>query len=248
MPADRHPGRPARELDRRARREEWHAARKAKKQPLSVERIVETALNLVAAEGFEALTMRRVAAALSTGPASLYAHVLNKADLDELLIGHLCAQIDLPVPDPEHWREQILDLAARIRDQYLRYPGLSRAALGVVPSNLETLRLSEGMLAILLAGGVAPQTAAWAIDALSLYVSAYCLELAMWVSTMEEDGGWAVTHDTLLERFEALPAADFPLSKRYAAELTAGQGHDRFDFALTTMIDGLGGLGGLGGR
>ena len=234
MPVDRHSGRLARQLDRRA-------LRAARKPPLTVDRIVQTALSLVAAEGFEALTMRRVAAALDTGPASLYAHVLNKADLDELLIGHLCAQITLPTPDPRRWREQILDLVAQIRDQYLRYPGLSRAALGVVPSNLETLRLSEGMLAILIAGGVAPQTAAWAIDALSLYVSAYCLELAMWVSAMEQDGGWAVTHDTLLTRFEALPAEEFPLSKRYATELTAGQGHDRFDFALATMIDGLGG-------
>ncbi len=234
MPVDRHTGRHARQLER-------HTVPMARKEPLSVERIISAALSIVAAEGFEALTMRRVAAALDTGPASLYAHVLNKAELDELLIGHLCARIDLPEPDPQRWRDQILDVMAQIRDQYLGYPGLSKAALGVVPSNLETLRISEGMLSILLAGGVPPQTAAWAIDALSLYVSAYCLELAMWVRTMEEDGGWPVTHDTLMGRFEALPEADFPLTKRYAAELTAGQGHDRFDFALATMVDGLGG-------
>jgi hypothetical protein len=47
----------------------------------------------------------------------------------------------------------------------------------VVPTNLETLRVSEGMLAILLAGGIAPRTAAWTIDALSLYVAGYALEV-----------------------------------------------------------------------
>jgi hypothetical protein len=31
----------------------------------------------------------------------------------------------------------------------------------------------------------------------------------------------------------------FPQTKRYAAELTAGTGHDRFDFTIGLMIDGL---------
>lgn len=238
MPVDRRIERHVRKLEKRSAQ---RSAQQSRKQPLSVERIVDTALDLVAAEGFEALTMRRVAAALDTGPASLYAHVVDKADLDELLIGYLCSQIVLPEPDPATWRHQIFDLAAQIRDQYLRFPGISQAALGVVPSNRETLRISEGMLAIVLAGGVSPQTAAWAIDALSLYVNAYCLELALWLRQMNPEGGWVVTHDTLMGRFEALSEDEFPLTKRYAAELTAGQGHDRFDFALRTMINGLGG-------
>ena len=186
--------------------------------------------------------MRRVAAALDTGPASLYAHVVNKADLDELLIGYLFSQIDLPEPDPDTWREQILDVAAQMRDLYLEYPGISQAALAVVPTNLETLRISEGLLAVLLAGRVAPQTAAWAVDVLSLYVSAYCLEMSMWVRQMEhETGSWVLTQEALMARFVALPESEFPLTKRYASQLTAGEGHDRFDFAMRTMLDGLGG-------
>jgi hypothetical protein len=168
--------------------------------------------------------MRRVAAALDTGPASLYADVVNKADLDELIVGYLSSQVDLPAPDPQRWREQILDVAAQIRDVYLRYPGVSQAALGVVPSNPETLRISEGMLGILLAGGVAPQTAAWAIDALSLDVCAYCLEMSMWVRQMSDSKDWGVEQETLSRRFAALPEDEFPLTKQYAAELTAGEG------------------------
>ncbi len=130
-------------------------------------------------EGYEALTMRRVATALETGPSSLYAHVVNKEDLDELLIGRLCAAIDLPEADPAAWRQQAVSVCAQLRDQYLRYPGISRAAFAVAPSNLDTMRVSEGMLAILLAGGIAPQTAAWAIDSLFLYVNAYSLEVSL---------------------------------------------------------------------
>ena len=209
------------------------------KQPITVEAIIGTAFGIVASEGYQALTMRRVATALQTGPSSLYAHVVNKEDLDELLIGRLCAEIELPEPDPARWRQQIISVCSQLRDQYLRYPGISRAAFAVAPSNLDTLRVSEGMLGILLAGGIAPQAAAWATDSLTLYVNAYSLEIAL--ATRPEAGAedsWVVSRAELLRRFAALPAT-FPQIKRYAGELTAGSGHDRFDFTIGLMIDGL---------
>ncbi|MDH6448086.1 AcrR family transcriptional regulator [Streptomyces sp. SAI-126] len=208
--------------------------------PITVEQVVDTALGLVAAEGYEALTMRRVAGALETGPASLYAHVVNKADLDELLIGRLCSELVLPEPDPAAWREQIRGVCAQIRDQYLKYPGISRAALAMAPTDLEIVRVSEGMLGILLAGGVAPQSAAWAIDALLLYVAAYTLETSIARRrSAHEDAEWVLDRDELLRRFTDLPAETFPHTTRHATELTAGEGHDRFDFTLGLMIDGL---------
>jgi AcrR family transcriptional regulator len=209
------------------------------KQPITVDAIIRTAFGIVAREGYEALTMRRVATALETGPSSLYAHVVNKEDLDELLIGRLCAEINLPEADPAAWRQQAISVCAQLRDQYLRYPGISRAAFAVAPSNLDTMRVSEGMLAILLAGGVAPQTAAWAIDSLFLYVNAYSLEVSLvGKQATSEENGWVVSRAELMRRLAALPDT-YPQSKRYAAELTAGTGHDRFDFTIGLMIDGL---------
>jgi AcrR family transcriptional regulator len=211
-----------------------------RKAPITVEQVVDTALDVIATEGYEALTMRRLATALDTGPASLYAHVVNKADLDELLIGRLCAELVLPRPEPEAWREQLRGVCTQMRDQYLKYPGISRAALAMAPTDLETVRVSEGMLAILLAGGVAPGTAAWAIDALLLYVAAYCLEVSIARRrSAHDDVAWVRDRDELVRRFTALPAETFPHTTRYAAELTAGEGHDRFDFTLTLMTDGL---------
>ena len=212
-----------------------------RKAPITVERITDAALQVVAAEGYDALTIRSVSNALGTGPSSLYAHIVNKADIDDLLIGRLCAQIVLPEPDPTRWREQIGDVCAQIRDQYLKYPGIPRAALAMVPTNLETLRVSEGMFAILLAGGIKPQTAAWAIDVLSLYVAAYALESSMVRQrrTDDPDATWVLNQDDLVRRFTALPEATFPQTRRYATELTSGTGHERFDFALSLMIDNL---------
>jgi len=209
-----------------------------RKKPITVDAIIETAFGIVEREGYGALTMRRVASALETGPASLYAHVVNKEDLDDLLIGRLCAEIDLPEPDPRTWREQIISVCTQIRDQYLRYPGISLAALAVVPTNLETLRVTEGMLGIMLAGGVGPQTAAWATDALSLYVNAFCLETSL-IDRHVDQEGWGVSRDELLRRFAALPGT-FPYTRRYAAELTSGTALDRFEFTLSLIMDGLG--------
>ena len=183
--------------------------------------------------------MRRLATALETGPASLYAHVVNKEDLDELLIGRLCAEIELPQPNPSIWRQQIASVCTQLRDQYLRYPGISRAALAVAPTNLETLRVSEGMFAILLTGGIEPQAAAWAIDSLMLYVDAYSLEISMLDGQHSHDSDdWVVSGDELRRRIAVLPDT-FPQTKRYSVELTSGTSHERFDFTIGLMIDGL---------
>uniref|UniRef100_UPI0035667072 TetR/AcrR family transcriptional regulator n=1 Tax=Amycolatopsis kentuckyensis TaxID=218823 RepID=UPI0035667072 len=226
----------------RQRRAARHAgaAPASTKKPITVDRITDAALQVVATEGYDALTIRRVAAVLGTGPSSLYAHIVTKDDIDDLLVGRLCAELVLPEPDPARWRTQILEAYRQIRDQYSKYPGVSRAALGTVPTNLDALRVREGLFAILLAGGIEPQTAAWALDALSLYVSAYALEQSLVQQRRNHpDDEWVVSREELQSRFAALPAEEFPQTRRHAAELTSGSGHDRFEFTLGLMIDNL---------
>ena len=216
------------------------AAPAQRRTPITADRITDAALQVIATEGYDALTVRRVTAVLGTGPSSLYAHIASKDDLDDLLIGRLCAEIALPEPDPATWRQQLRDVYAQIRDQYLKYPGVSRAALAMIPTHLETLRVSEGILAILLAGGIEPRTAAWALDALTLYVAGYALERSLVQQRQQHHGDdWLLSRDELVDRFSALPADRFPQTRRYAAELTSGTGHDRFDFTLGLMIDNL---------
>jgi AcrR family transcriptional regulator len=207
--------------------------------PITVDLIVSTAFEIVAANGYEALTMRGLAAALETGPASLYAHVVNKADLDELLIGQLCSRLTLPKPDPKSWREQVMDVCRQIRDQYEKYPGISKAAMAVVPTNLDTLRINEGLFGILLAGGIPPQRAAWGVDALSLYVNANSWEVSQLMKHENNAGEWVLSPEQLLVRFAALPDQVFPHIKQYAVELTRGSVSDRFEFAIGCMLDGL---------
>lgn len=235
--------------DRAGQRDEWAAkiaalgeperAERAGKAPITVARIMDAAFRLVEAEGFEALTMRRVAAALRTGPASLYAHVRNKAELDELLISEVCARVPVPEADPARWTEQMLGICRGLRDEYLRYPGISRVALSAAPSSLEALRLSEGMLTILLAAGVAPQSAAWAVDAAFLYVSAYCFEVSLRHHADSGVDQRVLDRDDLVERYRMLPADRFPSTVAHIRELVSGEEHERFEFALTALLGGL---------
>ena len=208
--------------------------------PITAERITDAALQAIAADGYDALTIRSVAKVLGTGPSSLYAHIDTKADIDDLLIGRLCSQIVLPETDPARWQEQLKDVCAQLRDQFLKYPGVSRAALAIVPTNLETLRVSEGMLAITLAAGVEPRTAAWAIDTLTLYVVSYTLEASMVQQRQKTPGAnWVMSREDVVRGFEALPAEQFPQTRKHAAELASGTGHDRFDFALDLLLKSL---------
>jgi AcrR family transcriptional regulator len=212
---------------------------RTRKAPITVARIVETAFRIVAAEGFDALTMRRVAGALQTGPASLYAHVRNKAELDGLLIGALVRHVEIPEPDPEHWREQVLDVCRQLRDEYGRYPGISRAAFENAPNSVDTARITEGLLAILVAAGASPRDAAWTIDALFLYVGASSLEQALRRGADPSVDQRLLDHDEVVARLEMLPADRFPITVAHAREITGGTGEDRFDHTITTILRGL---------
>ena len=54
--------------------------------PLSLERIVATAVELLDAQGVDGLTMRRLADRLGSGAMSLYWHVDNKEEVFDLAL------------------------------------------------------------------------------------------------------------------------------------------------------------------
>jgi AcrR family transcriptional regulator len=209
-----------------------------RKEPITVSRIVAAALQVVETEGFDALTMRRVAAGLQASPGALYAHVRDKSELDDLMIGELCSRVTLPVPDPAQWQAQAIDVCRQLRDQYLRYPEIWRATLAAAPHNLDTLRITEGLLAILLAGKVPLRSASWVVDSAFLYVGAYSV-MALRRLTDQDTDGQAVGRAEVIERLGMLPPDRFPIMAAHAQELISGEGHDQFDFTLGLLFGGL---------
>src|SRR4029078_13680149 len=70
-----------------------------RRKPLSRERILAAALEVVDEQGIEALSMRKLGQSLGYEAMSLYNHVANKDDLLDGILDLLLAELEPPAPD-----------------------------------------------------------------------------------------------------------------------------------------------------
>ncbi len=201
---------------------------------------MKTALEVLAKEGFDAVTMRRVAQELETGPASLYAHVANKDELAELMLDAVLADVPLPEPDPARWDEQVKDLVrAQIRVM-VAHPGIARVAWDIaVPVTPSSLRQGEAMLALLRAGGLELKQATFAGDALSLYAKAYAYEASGWTWGEIDAAEVTARGEQMVAYMRSLPPESFPNMLRIGEFFSAETAAERLEFALDTYLAGL---------
>jgi len=210
------------------------------KAPLSADVIVDAALTILKSEGLAAVTMRRVAAALDTGPASLYVYVSGREGLLEGMLDRVIATIELEAPEPSRWRAQLHSLLQRTRQALVAHPGIAAMTLADPPTTEAVLLLAENLLGILLAGGLDPQDAAWACDIFVLLAMAAAREDDVCrPQDRNDDRDRREDADELCKTFAGLPADRFPLIAAHAAHMVAGVGDERFRFAIDVTIDGL---------
>ena len=220
----------------------WRRPKKSARQrrPLSQELIVDTAMRILDAEGIDALSMRRVALELRTGPASLYAHVANKDELLELMIDRIVGELEVPAPEPGRWQEQIVEAGLEAHRIWTRHPGIARAALANIPVGPNSLRYAEALLAILLAGGVPAQRAGWFVDRLSLYVVADAFEESLHRERGRESEEDAQEYiEQIRGYFLSLPPDRFPVITSMVDELVGGTGDERLRYGLELLVRGL---------
>ena len=210
---------------------------------LSADRIVEVAIEQMREHGYDAVTMRSIARELGTGPASLYAHVANRADLDQLVVGRVCALWQIPDADPERWDEQLRDSMIELLELYRANPGVARCALGMVPLDPGLLMVSERLLALLKAGDVADQDAAWFVDVGTLFVASVAVEEDIWRERAAGQDLALSSEEAVIGNvravFEQLPAEHFPLLSSLSGPLTSGSGDARFRFGIDLLVAGL---------
>jgi AcrR family transcriptional regulator len=210
------------------------------KPALSREAIVTAGLEIAKAEGLEALSMRRLAQALDTGPASLYVYVANRDELWDLLLDAAIATVKTEPTDPARWREQLHGLAERVAHMMAtEYPGMARIAMARIPSGDNALRVAESMLSLLKAGGVSDQAAAYAVDLISTYVNAIAYEQSLYTTLYDDPDHQAREVASLADRFAALPADRYPTMAALRDEMTTGDGQERFTLGLDVLINGL---------
>lgn len=200
--------------------------------------VVDAALEIVDREGLDALTMRTVAHALGTGPASLYAYVGSKEELIELLVERVIGEVRFgDEPDAARWSEQLKDTAREMRRVFASHGDLARASLGRIPVGENALRGAEWMMSVLRAGGVSDRVTALAVDLLSLYTMGVAYEDGL--SRGADPEQFVEFVGELRAFFQSLPADRFPNFVSLAEEVTGGDENTRFEFGLEVLIRGL---------
>jgi AcrR family transcriptional regulator len=202
------------------------------KAPLSQGVIVTAALDLLSQDGMAGLSLRKVAAALDTGAASLYVYVANLDELLALVLDRVLVEVERP-SDPEgDWREQLKTvLQSYFRVLYER-PGLAQVALRTQAAGPGMAGLTETLLALLTRGGLDLARAAWALDLLLLHSAALAAE----------QDNRRFTNEEILRRMQgtmdSLPAEDYPNIHAAGAELYTGT-RERYEWALDALINGV---------
>ncbi|MGO9958099.1 MAG: TetR/AcrR family transcriptional regulator [Solirubrobacteraceae bacterium] len=210
------------------------------KPPLGRAVITEAALELVRQNGLDSVTLRRVADRLDTGPASLYVYVANREALLERMFDRVLSEVPRVAVKPRSWQEGLVELFSAMLAALDRYPGIAQVGLGAMATTPGGLAISENALALLRAGGVADQAAAWACDALLLFTVATGVEHAI-ERRPTLPGHKSPDRDYVgaaRELFRSLPSDRYPTLNRMAVAMTTGGDVERFEFGLTALIRG----------
>jgi AcrR family transcriptional regulator len=220
----------------------WHTPprRTSARRPLSREAIVEAAIRVLDEDGFDGLSMRRVAAELGTGAGALYWHVANKEELLLLAFDRIIDDIVLPEPDPARWREQLREVALDMLRVMRAHRDIARFTLGRIPVGPNLVRFAEWLLALLRGAGLPDRTAAYAGDLLGLYVGGFAYEESLGLRS--PDGRERPPEEIVAmigDYFASLPPERFPNMTALAGELTGGTPDDRFAFGLDVIVEGL---------
>lgn len=111
--------------------------------------IAEAAIALADEGGINAVSMRNIAARLGVGTMTLYTWVENKDDLIAAMSDALAAQMLIPEPIPEDWREALTQIATTARDVIAAHPWMfSRRRPSAPPGANILLHVDQSLRAV----------------------------------------------------------------------------------------------------
>lgn len=205
---------------------------KHRREPLTRERVISTALRIMDEEGLDSVTMRRIGRELGVEAMSLYNHVRDK---DDILVGiceHVLAQFR--VADAEDWAEAAR-LGAREYRRLLRsHPNVitlmteQKAAF----TNPESLRGYEFALDVFHRAGLTGAETVKAFHAFGGYILGFVmLELGLTI-----DGQDAHGHEDMAR---LVGSADLPRLREALPHFIDCDDDEQFEFGLDLLIEGL---------
>jgi AcrR family transcriptional regulator len=204
---------------------------------LTRERVVEEALAVIAHDGANALTMRRLAARLGVVPGALYNHVRNKQQLQDLLLDGVLAEVDLGLDPSLGWTEQLKVLAHRLRRVLEAHPGVAGILKTRDPLGPNSLALAEAFLGPLQAAGFGDRDAGLAFFLLVDYAIGFAVSPP--TSVNEQRVRDQATRTQLHQFFRSLPPDRFPALVALGEHVWVDNRDEQFTAGLQVLVDGL---------
>lgn len=194
-------------------------------RPLSRERIVEAAIRMADREGFDAVTLRKLAAKLNVHVTSLYNHVANLEAVTDGIVERLLAEAKLPVSDFT-WEEWVRQLAEALRMLARNHPGAITALQRRPIQGADAAYSFEAAIGAFREAGFGLQDAYDAVQATALSMFIFALE----------EAARATNPEPPQTDLSALPPERFPNIHevgRYAQQA------DHWGFFTETLVAGL---------
>jgi TetR/AcrR family tetracycline transcriptional repressor len=205
---------------------------------LTRERVVEEALAVIAQEGVQALTMRRLAARLGVVPGALYHHVRNKQRLQDLVLDNVLAEVQVDLDPSLGWTEQLKVLAQRLRQVLEDHPGVAGILKTRDPLGPHSLALAEAVLSPLQAAGFTDREAGLAFFLLVDYTIGFAVSSPA-TSVNEQRVRDPATRTQLHQFFRSLPADRFPALVALGEHVWVDNRDQRFSAGLQVLVQGL---------
>lgn len=201
------------------------------KPPLSRDAIITEALRQVTSQDKGGMSLRRIATALDTGPASLYAYVDDMNELQALVLDRALDAVtvgDISKP----WRDRLDGLLRSYVNTLSASPALAQLAVQTTAVGPNALRIAETILGLLAEAGVDPTTAAWAIDVLTTFVAAVAVEHAPGSNPVAPDG-------PIAQAIDRASASEYPRIHAARDHIMSGTGEERFAWSVDILVRGI---------
>jgi AcrR family transcriptional regulator len=228
----------------------WAQPEPGSRRPrFSREQIAAAALAIADAEGFDAVSMRRVATELGAGTMTLYHYVRTKDDLVALMDDVLMGAALVPDGDmPAGWRAALTLVAHRTREAIGAHPwalvSLRDARMGP-----NAMRHFEQSLQALRQVDLPYWRKVEILAITDDYVHGYLLRAEEMHTRTGQGDNTEQTEAALAFGLTQLATGEFPLTSEMYAETQEGGGWQqvltdeatarRFDIGLRVMLDGL---------
>lgn len=201
-------------------------------RPLSYETVVSEAEQLIAEEGFDALTMRSLAARCGVTAMSLYRHVQTKEDLLVVLANRLLDDLEVPDSAGLDWRAQIAGVFGALQRMWLEHPEFAQIIAAQPVDGKVAYRWMERVFGALRSAGLSDRQVVDAYDTLASYTTGF---------NQQHTGrrSPAATADDRMAKLRDLHPEEFPHVVGLAHLLTTRDPERNFDDGLRIILDGI---------